>query len=250
MNDNITPPLDLKVLVVDDEPLARHWLEVLLKQMPMKITSVLVGSAAQATQWLEQNCCHIILLDIHMPRVDGLEFAKKCQQTGQSAAIIFVTADSNHALQAFELHAFDYLTKPVSSARLEQALNKACERMGLLSPQHAPHALKNTFVSVEMSQQIIRIPLYDILYFRSDSKYTAIVTANKNYLSEESLNTLEERLEEYVLRTHRSFLALKHQVKALIQKPGADGWEVELKNHDEKIPVSRRQLASVKAFLR
>lgn len=248
--NNTNTQLELKVLVVDDEPLARHWLGVLLEQMPMQITFVGLASAQQAANWLEKNSCHVILLDIHMPGVDGLEFARQCQQTIPSAAIIFVTADSSHALEAFDLHAFDYLTKPVTLARLEQALLKASERIGLLPQQHTPNQLDKIDITVEMHQQILRIPLHDILYFRSDSKYTAIVTVDKEYLSEESLNMLEERLGEYVLRTHRSYLAPKHQIQALTQKPETESWEIELKNYAEKIPVSRRQLASIKAYLR
>ena len=240
----------LHVLVVDDEPLARHWLRVQLGKMPLSIEMAEAASAALATQWLEKNCCHVILLDIHMPGTDGLAFAKQCQQICPEVAIIFVTADSSHALEAFELHAFDYLTKPVTEERLEQALRKVCARLPLITEAQGGALRDEPMVTVENQQGIVKVPVSSILCFHSDSKYTEVITKEKIYLIETSLNSLESQLKDYVIRVHRSYLIPTHAIEALTQKTGADAWELVLRDMAVRIPVSRRQLPLVKEALK
>lgn len=249
MNDPHAQTPVLHVLIVDDEPLARHWLRVLLGKMPMSLEVAEAASAALATQWLQQNTCHVILLDIHMPGTDGLTFAKECQELSPDVAIIFVTADSSHALQAFELHAFDYLTKPVSEERLEQALNKVCARLPLMASQNATPK-EEPLITIENQQSIVKIPLSTILCFHSDSKYTEVITKEKTHLTETSLNHLESQLEGYVVRTHRSYLVPLHAIEGLAQKINSDAWELTLQETEQKIPVSRRQLPIVKDALK
>lgn len=245
----------LTALIVDDEPLARQLMRMQLSKCCPSINVAEAASAALAIKWLEQNACDVIFLDIHMPDINGLEFAQKLQHstsTSTSTVIIFVTADSNHALQAFDLAALDYLTKPVSPERLEKALNRVIDQ---IKRQQQPLADEKNepFIMVESHQQISRIPLSHILYFHADNKYTRITTSTQTYLSEESLNTLEERFEQHVIRIHRAYLVVVGAIEKLVKKNGTDSeqdsWFVKLYHSRELLPISRRQLSAVKKLL-
>jgi len=251
MND-----VTLTALIVDDEPLARQMMRMQLGkcQYPVNVTEA--ASATLAKEWLAQNECDVIFLDIHMPDINGLEFAQQQQTFNQSAKkpiIIFVTADSNHALQAFDLAAFDYLTKPVSLDRLEKALGRVMEQIALQHDLKTPNPQDVPSITIESHQQISRIPLADILYFHADSKYTHITTRAQSYLLEESLNSLEQRFAAHVIRVHRGYLVITTAIEKLIREVSTDSeqdcWFIKLHHTSTLIPVSRRQLAAVKKLL-
>lgn len=254
MTDTQPPSPALNILIVDDEPLARHWLRMQLGKCHLPVTIAEAASAALATQWLQQNECHVILLDIHMPGTNGLEFAKQCQSLHPGTAVIFVTADSSHALQAFDLAAFDYLTKPVSVERLEQALQRVYERVRLQQQAVTePSPVEEPVLVIAGYQHISRIPLSSVLYFQADSKYVKVVTQNDNYLIENSLQTLEDQFAELVIRVHRAYLVPKHAIEGLVRlaadETSPEGWGIKVRGLNACIPVSRRQLSQVKTLL-
>ena len=124
-------PPPLRVLVVDDEDLARVRLRSLVADCPLPAATV-VGEAANATQtlaWLAAGECDVVLLDIRMPGRDGLQLAAELNRRDPVPAVVFVTAHADHALEAFDLHAVDYLTKPVRRERLQAALQRAALRL-------------------------------------------------------------------------------------------------------------------------
>ena len=253
------PAAQLKILIVDDEPLARHWLRMQLHKCELPIEVSEAASAALAHEWLCAHECHLILLDIHMPGVNGLEFAEQCQKTSPAQtmhppAVIFVTADSSHALQAFELAAFDYLTKPVSVERLKQALQRVSERTHF-NTQQTTSATEQSEPSLTIDgvQHISRVALSKILYFQADSKYVKVVTDAEDYLIENSLNALEEQFKDHVIRAHRAYLVPRHAIEKLIRVPAENNtqemWAIKIHGSQTLIPVSRRQLGPVKELL-
>lgn len=248
-------PPTIQVLIVDDEPLARHWLRMQLGKCRQPVAIAEAPSAALALDWLQKNTCQVLLLDIHMPGMSGIDFAKKCQALVCPPSIIFVTADASFALKAFELAAFDYLTKPVSVERLEEALDRVCARTPSIikSTSSAAPPAEAPAVVIDGPQHLIRVPLSQVLYFQADNKYVRVVTTSENYLIEESLNTLEKQFGEFVIRTHRGFLVPKHAITALMrvapEETITEGWSIQIRGTNALLPVSRRQLAQVREIL-
>lgn len=246
----------LRILIVDDEPLACTRLAMLLKkiQHPPTIICASASTAAEAQRKLLETQANVVLLDIHMPEMDGMQWARKLHSQGASCQIIFVTASNEHALGAFEVAATDYLTKPVRLERLQDALQKAQARLAV--QQETSHTEQNgepdTLV-IQEKGQIQRILIADILFARADSKYIKLhLRQNRNLLWDGSLNQLEEKYPNYFLRTHRSILVCKQaiqQLKHCALANGSESWLVQLAGCDERLPVSRRQLASVREVL-
>lgn len=246
----------LRLLIVDDEPLACTRLATLLQkiQQPAAEICASASTAAQAHQMLLEMQPDVILLDIHMPEMDGMQWARKLHAQGLSCQIIFVTASNEHALDAFEVAATDYLTKPVRLERLQDALHKAKTR--LAAQRKFIDTSKNDVLETLVIQergQIQRILVVDILFARAESKYVKLhLRQNRNLLWDGSLSQLEEKYPDYFLRTHRSILIYKkalRQLKHCALADGSESWLVQLHGCSDRLPVSRRQLASVRAAL-
>jgi two-component system, LytTR family, response regulator AlgR len=253
----------LTALVVDDEPLARARMRTLLGDCKQPACSVVAeaGDAQEALALLRSVQCDVLLLDIHMPGLDGMQLASQLQSQRPELAIIFVTAHAEHALAAFDLEAVDYLTKPVRLDRLEKALTKALAKKELLGRVSHPDA------GVPVQELVIqdrgrteRVPLAQVLYFKAELKYVTVRTASKSYILDGSLNDLEARYGEHYLRIHRNALVAKRAMRALERYYGKpeegeedatdiEGWAVRLRGVDEALLVSRRQLSAVRAAI-
>ena len=158
----------LKVLIVDDEPLARSRLRTLLGDCTEPRAEV-VGEAANAVQAMElipRSGCELVLLDIHMPGVDGIALAGALRDLLTPPAIVFVTAHAEHAVQAFELEAVDYLTKPVRLERLQQALQKVQRARGAGDGAADAQGLGEALIIQERGRSE-RVALADIVYLLS-----------------------------------------------------------------------------------
>lgn len=243
----------LTVLIVDDEALARARLRTLLGDCREPAASVQgeAANAAQAIALLQQDRFDVALLDIHLPGTDGLTLARALRALPEPPAIVFVTAHAEHAVQAFELEAVDYLTKPVRLERLQQALQK-------VQRQRAQGGLASTgagddFLLIQERGRTERVPLKEVLYLKAELKYLTVRTASKSHIFDGSLSELEEKYPAHFLRIHRNALVARHAVRALEKQfdpeEGADGWAVRLIGVDELLAVSRRQLAAVRAAL-
>jgi len=244
--------MSLKVLIVDDEPLARARLRTLLGDC--KAPGALVdGEAANATQAIEalrRQHFDLALLDIHMPGADGLTLAQTLRTLANPPAVVFVTAHSEHAVQAFELEATDYLTKPVRLERLQTALQKV-ERM-LQARQGAKPDEPEEVLIIQDRGRTERVPLSQVLYFKAELKYVTVRTAARSYILDGSLSELEERYRDSFMRIHRNALIARRAVRALEKHFDADegeGWAVRLNGIDELLAVSRRQLAAVREVI-
>lgn len=238
----------LKVVLVDDEAPARSRLRELIADCAPMVPAKVVGEAAngrEALDLLGSVATDLVLVDIRMPQMSGIEFARHAQLLESPPAIIFVTAYDEYAIKAFELHALDYLLKPVRRARLQAALERA---HGLGAPSgEALRAAENAprrHLPVPERGRITLVPVADILYLKAELKYVTIRTAEREYLLEESLTHLEQEFAEAFVRIHRNCLVAKSRIrgfeKAEVQD-GEQGWAVLLDGCAEKLAVSRRQ---------
>jgi two-component system response regulator AlgR len=248
----------LDVLVVDDEALARMRLGSLVGECASPAAHVVgeAANAAEALAWLSTRRCDLVLLDIHMPGIDGVDLAGQLRQRADAPAIVFVTAHAQHALQAFELEAIDYLTKPVRRERLQAALQRVAQRLAARSAQPAAPALLDgepAFIVNDLGRKL-RVPVSQVLYLKAELKYVTLRTATHTHVLDEALTDLEQRLGARFLRIHRNALVARHAMRALERRllpaegdgEAAEGWVVRVAPVDEWLVVSRRQVAAVK----
>jgi two-component system response regulator AlgR len=241
--------MGLKMLLVDDEPLARSRLRTLLGDCtaPGAEVAAEAANAAQAMEHLRRQGFDGVLLDIHMPGADGLALAQVLRTMPESPPIVFVTAYAEHAVTAFELEAVDYLTKPVRLERLQEALG----RIEKARQGRGPEAEQEVLV-IQDRGRTERVPVNEVLYFKAELKYITVRTAARSYILDGSLSELEERHGPQFLRVHRNALVSRRAVRALEKHFDAEegeGWAVRLNGIDESLSVSRRQLSAVREAL-
>ena len=241
----------MKILIVDDEAPARGRLTTLVRAVG---GHEVVGEAANGAEALQ--CCarrqpEVVLMDIRMPGMDGLEAAGRLGQLDQPPAVIFVTAYGDHALAAFELAAIDYLVKPVRRDRLASALSKAqrlnraqLEALRLpQKPRGREHILCRRRRGVEV------VPIANIHYFMADQKYVIVKHSDGEDLIEDSLRQLEEEFGRRFLRIHRKVLVARVRLIGLEKRPDGRCYAVLL-DSDERLEISRRHLPQVRGLLR
>ncbi|WP_205964543.1 LytR/AlgR family response regulator transcription factor [Ramlibacter agri] len=241
----------LRVLLVDDEPLARSRLRTLLAdcKAPTAEVAAEAGNAAQAMEHLRRQSFDTVLLDIHMPGADGLALAGVLRSLPESPAVVFVTAYAEHAVAAFELEAVDYLTKPVRLERLQTALAKV-ERT--VQARAGGHEQEQEVLVIQDRGRTERVPVTEVLYFKAELKYITVRTAARSYILDGSLSDLEERHGAQFLRVHRNALVSRRAVRALekhFDPEEGEGWAVRLNGIEESLAVSRRQLSAVREAL-
>lgn len=240
-----SPVSPLKVFIVDDETPARERLKELLGDIAAEVPTSVVGEArhgVEAVELIPGSDAQIVLLDIKMPAMGGLEVARHLGSLEQPPRIIFVTAHDRHALEAFELNALDYLLKPVRAERLAAALRKASIPEGerLAKAADGPRE----YLSVPERHRIALVPVRDILFLRAEQKYVTVRTREREYLIEEPLVALEREFATRFVRIHRNCLVARAHVIAFerVAEEGGEGhWVVVLAGVEEKLPVSRRQ---------
>ena len=252
----------LNVMIVDDEPPARARLGQVLRDCSEQVSLQLVGEAGGGIRGLEEVDRlnpDVVLLDVHMPDMNGIEVARHLAQRTNPPAVIFVTAYDEHALEAFEVRALDYLMKPVRAERLVAALARA-ERFRTHEPRIEDLAKTigsvRSHVTVSERGRMILVPVEDIVYLRAELKYVTIRTVAREHLTEESLTSLESEFGERFVRIHRNALVARkailgfQRVRGSIDEDGESSeghWEVLLKDVPERLPISRRQWPTVKA---
>ena len=241
--------MKLRVLLVDDEALARARLRVLLADCHEPSAEVVAeaGNSAQAMTAISQHAFDVVLLDVRMPGMDGLQLAQRLGAMPKPPAVVFVTAHAEHAVQAFEVAATDYLTKPVRLERLQQALLKV-ERL-----RHVKNELESDLWSevliIQDRGRTERVPLTEVLYLKAELKYITVRTATHSYIFDGALSDLEDKYAAHFMRIHRNALIAKRAVRALVKhfdSEEGEGWAVRLSGIDELLAVSRRQLSAVR----
>ena len=237
----------VRILIVDDEAPARARLRDLLADCSTDISLEIVGEAATARDALNvlaDKQADLVLLDIRMPEMDGIELAQHLQKLPEPPAIVFTTAYDAYAVRAFEVHAMDYLLKPIRATRLKEALTRA-----LSARNPSPAALREmstaapAFLSAQERGRIHLIPIEDVLYLKAELKYVTVRTARREYLIEEALARLEQEYGDRFVRVHRNCLVARAAIRGFERAEGVGegSWLALLEGCDEKIPVSRRQ---------
>jgi two-component system response regulator AlgR len=246
----------LSVLIVDDEAPARARLRDLLADVSGEAPNVVLAEAAngvQAIAALAEHAVDVVLVDIRMPQMDGIELARHLGTLEKSPAIIFVTAYDSYAVEAFELNAIDYLVKPVRAARLAAALQKVRHSRAAAVPELLARLQqgRRSHLSCQERGRLLLIPLPDILYLKADLKYVTARTAVREYLLDESLTHLEEEFSERFIRLHRRVLVAREAIVGFEKCHSDDAetqWQALLRGIAEKLPVSRRQWPLVKSY--
>ena len=251
----------LRVLVVDDEELARMRLRGLVDECPLPRANV-VGEAANVSQalvWLATQQCDVLLLDIQMPGRDGTQLAAELRGQNRSPAVVFVTAHAEHAVKAFDLDAVDYVTKPVRRERLQAALQRAAQRLAMPVPVPEPEPTPEPEPVIIVSDRgrVVRVPMSEVLYLKAELKYVTLRTSLRTYVLDDSLADLEERLGPRFLRVHRNALVSRKAVRALERRvmsvegdeDAGETWAVCVAPVEEWLAVSRRQVAAVREAL-
>jgi two-component system response regulator AlgR len=240
----------VKVLVVDDEPPARTRLRGLLAEIGGVEVAGEAGSGLAALELASTDPPDLVLLDVRMPGMDGLEVARHLSRLPSPPAVIFTTAYESHALSAFEVCAVDYLLKPVRRERLAEALARARQmtRTRAHDLPSEPGAAR-THVSATQQGRLRVVPIAEVRYFLADQKYVSAGFPGGELLLEESLRQLEEELGGHFLRVHRNALVALAHVEALERDD--DGLHrVRLRGVSSRLAVSRRLLALVRQRLR
>ena len=239
----------LKILLVDDELLARQRLRTLLADCTEPQAEVLAEAAngPQVITALGQGTFDLVLLDIRMPGMDGVQLAHTISSMSEPPAVVFVTAHAEHAVQAFDVAAVDYLTKPVRLERLQQALQKVERIVQAKFLQNADSSVDSLIIQDRGRTE--KVPLTEVLYLKAELKYITVRTAARSYILDGALNELEEKYAAQFMRIHRNALIARRAIRALEKHYDAEegeGWAVRLNGIPELLAVSRRQLSAVR----
>ena len=241
----------MKILIVDDEPLARDRLSDFLAELP---DCECVGMAAHGREAVEKAIelkADVILMDIAMPVMDGLEAARHLHELPAPPAVIFCTAYDEHALAAFEAAAVDYLVKPVRKERLQQALERArTQRAGMAAAIMPPLPHKRrTHLSARLRGSLRLIAIEDIYYLQADEKYVVVHHSRGEDLIEESLKSIELEFADAFLRIHRNCLVAQSEFQEL--RRDNDGSVHAILRHGKlALEVSRRCVPTLREQLK
>ncbi len=237
----------MRVLIVDDEPPARERLKRLLEEIDACELAGEAGNGAEAIALAVRLAPDVVLMDIRMPGMDGVEAARHLGQLDEPPAVIFITAYDEYALRAFETSAVGYLLKPVRREKLADTLTRAARltkpQLAAIAKAAAPKQ-RRTHLSVRIRGELLLIPIEEVLYFLADQKYITVRHRGGENLIEESLKSLEEEFDPDFLRIHRnSLVAVRHI--ASIERSGEGQYSVRLRGIENDLPVSRRLATEV-----
>ncbi|GGB94803.1 DNA-binding response regulator [Oxalicibacterium flavum] len=260
-----------RIFIVDDEAPARARLVTLLSDIAAGCPHLLVGEAEHADQAMQRIAelrPDIVLLDVQMPGMTGVEMASHLMRREDAPVVIFVTAFDEYALKAFEVQAIDYLLKPVRAARLAEAIARAVllRASGHGRKQEIDQAMANLHgarrhFSIQERGRLLLVPVTDVLYLKAEAKYVTLRTREREYLLEGSLSSLEQEFPMQFIRVHRNALVAREAILGVergMQAVDADSdgeraqesWQVILRGIDDRLPISRRQWPLVKGIVR
>ncbi|MDH5355874.1 MAG: LytTR family DNA-binding domain-containing protein [Gammaproteobacteria bacterium] len=241
----------MKVLIVDDEKPARDRLTRMVEKLPGYQIVGYASNGNEALQLAESSAADIVLMDIRMPGLDGIQAARHLSGLAQPPAVIFTTAYADHALEAFETHAVDYLLKPVKQDRLQQSLEAARK------PTRA-QVEENTEVlaSIEPRRHIcarvrgnlVLVNIENIYYFHAEQKYVTVRHKEGELLIEDALKSLETEFAEKFVRIHRNALINLKYIAGMVTHN--DSQHVSVKEIDDTLEISRRHLAAIRKIIK
>ena len=246
----------IRAAIVDDEELARQILREYLAAHPDIEIVAECANGFEAVKAIAEQKPDLVFLDIQMPKLDGFEVL---ELVGSAAEIVFVTAYDNYAIRAFEVHAVDYLLKPVGAERFEAALERARERLNGKSPHQVVPAADLTAAARPPSQYLERVPVRDgtrvfiipvakLDYAEAQDDYLALVSDGKKHLKQQTIGSLESGLDpSRFMRIHRSYIVNLERV-ARLEPYGKDSHVAVLTNGTQ-LPVSKSGYARLRSFL-
>jgi len=242
----------VKILIVDDEQPARQRLSLLVQDLGY----IACGEAAngrEALHQVQELQPDAVLLDIRMPVLDGLATARFISQLDTPPAIIFTTAYEQHALEAFDANALDYLLKPVRKERLAAALERAksltrAQLSQLDELRSADEPEGRSHLCVKIGNRLELIPLDDVYYFQADQKYVTLCHRHGEAVIEDSLKSLEQEFSSWFIRIHRNALVALAHIRGLEKTP--DGrYQVVFDAIPQRLEVSRRHASAVRQIV-
>lgn len=243
----------MKILIADDEPLARARLRAFLSSIE---GAECVGEAATGREAVEKSQtlqAEVVLLDIRMPEMDGLEAARLLLRQHPRPAVIFCTAYEEHAVAAFEAEALDYLLKPVRRERLIEALRRARRMLDRRTLDQLERALgggprRRSHLCARLRGELRLIPVEEVAYLHAEDKYVVVFHSRGSDLLDESLKQLEQEFGERFVRIHRNCLVARDRIRGLRRLPDG-GMGLELAGVERLLEVSRRCLPSVRELV-
>ncbi|HET7203857.1 MAG TPA: LytTR family DNA-binding domain-containing protein [Steroidobacteraceae bacterium] len=248
MDDTATPtvgPDKLRALIVDDEAPARDRLRRMLEELQ---DVAVVGEAANGAEALTRCAAldpDLVLLDVRMPGMDGIEAARHLGTFEEPPAVIFTTAYDEYALAAFEAQAVGYLLKPVRREKLARAIRHAARVAGPQLARLADQAQigkRRSQICARLGEQLRLVPVADVLYFTAEQKYVTMRHRGGRDLIDESLRALEDEFAPEFVRIHRNSLVARQYVAA-VERTAEGQLIVRFKDCDETLQVSRRNAA-------
>ena len=242
----------MKILIVDDEMLARERLVSLLSELNADYSILQAENGVTALQVISRESPELILLDIRMPVMDGLEVAHHLAGLEAPPAIIFTTAYQDYALDAFDTHAVDYLMKPIRKQRLQQALNRAraLSRININELRDDPDSNSSrSHLSTTVQGNLQIAPIEKIYYLKADQKYVTAVWSEGELLLDDSLKSLELEFASQFIRIHRNTLVALEHILGL-EKDDDGNLTIRIKGIETRLPVSRRHASHVRKVLK
>jgi len=234
----------LNILIADDEAPARNRMRDLLAEIENLAVVAEAKNGKEAIELALETKPDLMLLDIRMPLMDGIEAAQHAQKLEPKPHIIFTTAFDAYAIKAFDLNAIDYLLKPIRLERLQTAINKAHALKPKQMEALKPLQKMRTHLSIHERGRVLLVPIETIIYLRAELKYVTVRTAEREYLIEESLTNLEIEFGERFIRLHRNCLVARHFIAGYEKRLNQDNeqqWVALLKEIPETVAISRRQ---------
>ncbi|NKC00558.1 MAG: response regulator [Pseudomonadales bacterium] len=240
----------MKILLVDDETLARDRLRRLLEANP---AHEVVGEAANGVEAVKQCAAlqpDLVLLDIRMPGMDGLETARHFSELESPPGVIFCTAYEEHAIQAFDLQAVGYLLKPVRRENLFEALLKSVKlNRAQITALRAEEDGGRSHLSARTHKGVELVAIEDVRYLQADQKYVTVRFGDGEVIIDEPLRDLEDEFGDRFVRVHRNALIARNFVEGLV-KDGEGQMCIQLSGVEDLIEVSRRHLPSIRKLIK
>ncbi len=241
----------MKVLIVDDEPPARARLAHMLESMDEIEPVGEASNGLEAIQMVQQTRPDVVLMDIRMPGMDGLEASRHLSKMEEPPAVIFTTAYSDHALEAFDAHAVGYLVKPIRKEKLAESLQKARKltqaQLATLSKETEHEG--RTHICARVRGNLELIPIEKIVYFQADQKYITVRHTEGEVLIEDALKNLEQEFASRFIRIHRNALVNVAYVSGM-EKSRDGRFLISFNKVEDKLEISRRHVAEVRRFLK
>jgi two-component system response regulator AlgR len=241
----------MKALIVDDEPLARERMVALLAECAGIEIVGEAGNGRDALEAIGRLAPDVVLLDIRMPVMDGIEVARHLAALADAPAVIFCTAYGDHAVDAFEANALDYLLKPVRAERLTAALAKAKRWTGegASVTVRALDAQARTHLCARVRGSLVLVPIGDVDYLLAEDKYVVVHHSRGEVLIEEPLKALEDEFESRFVRIHRNCLVARSKLTGLTRTPDGRLF-ANLEGVGATLEVSRRNLPALRKLIR